>query len=74
MMRYPLDTAQFIEQIHQPIYLIHGTDDKLIRPARAQALVSHAQGKAHIEWVKGAGHTDDALFAYRNQWLKRLLP
>ena len=74
MMRYPLDTAQFIEQIHQPIYLIHGTDDKLIRPARAQALVSHAQGKAHIEWVKGAGHTDDALFTYRNQWLKRLLP
>ncbi len=74
MMRYPLDTTQFIMQMHQSIYLIHGTDDQLIRPARAQALVDHAQGKAHIEWVKGAGHTDDALFMYRNQWLKRLLP
>lgn len=74
MMRYPMDTAQFIKQMHQPIYLIHGTDDKLIHPARAQALVDQAQGKAHIEWVKGAGHTDDALFSYRNQWLKRLLP
>ena len=74
IMRYPLVTAQFIKQIQQPIYLIHGTEDKLIRPARAQALVDASQGKAHIEWVKGAGHTNDALFIYRNQWLKKLLP
>ena len=74
LARYPIETAPFIRQIQQPIYLIHGTEDKLIRPARAQALVDASQGKAHIEWVQGAGHTDDALFNYRNQWLKRLLP
>lgn len=74
LARYPIDTAEFISEIQQPIYLIHGTADKLIRPARAKALVDASQGKAHIEWVQGAGHTDDALFIYRNQWLKKLLP
>ena len=74
LARYPIETAPFINKMHQPIYLIHGTADQLIRPARAQALVSASKGKVHIEWVKGAGHTDDALFNYRNQWLKKLLP
>jgi uncharacterized protein len=74
LARYPIETASFINQISQPIYLIHGTADTLIRPARAQALVDASKGKARIEWVTGAGHTDDALFIYRNQWLKKLLP
>ena len=74
LARYPIDTAEFVNKMQQPIYLIHGTADKLIRPVRAQALVDASQGKAHIEWVQGAGHTDNALFIYRNQWLKRLLP
>ena len=74
LARYPIDTAPFINHISQPIYLIHGTADKLIRPARAQALVDASQGKVHLEWVQGAGHADDALFIYRNQWLKKLLP
>ena len=74
LARYPIDTAEFVNKMQQPIYLIHGTADKLIRPARAQALVHASQGKAHIEWVQGAGHAEDKLFNYRNQWLKRLLP
>ena len=74
LARYPIDTTPFVSQIKQPIYLIHGAEDKLIRPARAQALVDASQGKVHIEWVQGTGHADDALFIYRNQWLKKLLP
>ncbi len=74
LARYPINTSAWVQAIKQPIYLIHGTADKLILPARAQALVSASKGKAKIEWVTGAGHTDDALFIYRNQWLKRLLP
>ena len=74
LARYPIYTAPFIKQISQSIYLIHGTADKLIRPARAQALRDASQGKVHLEWVQGAGHADDALFIYRNQWLKKLLP
>lgn len=74
IMRYPLDTQQWLDAIKAPIYLIHGNMDKLIHPARAQQLVENAKGKAKIEWVKNTGHTGDSLWLYRNQWLKRLLP
>jgi uncharacterized protein len=74
LMRYPLDTAAWVNAIKQPIYLIHGEDDQLIRPEHASALVNKSNGKVKVEWVKHAGHTDDRLFIYRNQWLKKLLP
>jgi len=74
IMRYPLDTQGWIETIKQPIYMIHGAADKLIHPSRAKQLVANAKGNAKIELVKNTGHTDDSLWIYRNQWLKRLLP
>jgi uncharacterized protein len=74
LMRYPMQTQTWIAAIKQPIYVIHGTQDQLIAPQRAQALVQKSQAKINIEWVQNAGHTDDALFLYRNQWLKKLLP
>jgi len=74
LLRYPMQTTNWLDAIHQPIYLIHGEQDMLIRPERAQSLAQNANGKAKIEWVKKAGHADDVLFAYRNSWLKRLLP
>ncbi len=74
LLRYPMKTKQWLDRIQQPIYLIHGKQDRLIRPQRAKSLVSHANGNAKIEWVESATHADDRLFAYRNQWLKRLLP
>jgi uncharacterized protein len=74
LLRYPMKTNQWLDAIQQPIYLIHGKQDALIRPERAQSLVKNANGKAKIEWVDNAGHADDTLFAYRNRWLKRLLP
>jgi predicted esterase len=73
-LSYPLDTKKWINAIKQPIYLIHGSSDKLIRPSRAKQLVENAKGKAKIEWVKNTGHSEDSLWVYRNQWLKRLLP
>lgn len=72
IFRYPMKTNQWIAMIKQPIYVIHGTHDHIIRPQHAQSLVE--QSKAKVEWVNNAGHADDSLFAYRNQWLKRLLP
>ncbi len=74
LMRYPLHTQQFVAAIKQPIYVIHGAKDQLIKPARAQGLLTESQHNVKIEWVKSAGHTDDALFIYRNSWLKKLLP
>jgi uncharacterized protein len=74
LLRYPLNTAAWVSAIKQPIYMIHGEDDQLIRPEHAVALANKSNGKVKVEWVKHAGHTDDSLFVYRNQWLKKLLP
>jgi uncharacterized protein len=74
LMRYPMVTQAWVKAIKQPIYVIHGTHDQLITPDRAQSLAAESQGKINIEWVKGAGHTSDSLFVYRNQWLNKLLP
>jgi uncharacterized protein len=74
LMRYPMQTQAWVAATKQPIYIIHGTQDRLITPARAQGLATESQAKINIEWVQNAGHTDDALFFYRNAWLKKLLP
>ncbi len=74
LFRYPMQTEQWVAKINQPIYLMHGRNDRIIKPSNAEALVAKSNGKAHIEWVENAGHANDALFAYRNQWLKQWLP
>lgn len=74
IFRYPMKVNQWVEATKQPIYILHGTHDNLIRPQRVQSLVDQSAGKVKVEWVENAGHADDSLFAYRNQWLKRLLP
>lgn len=74
LLRYPMRTRQWVDKIQQTIYLIHGKQDNLILPIRAQSLVQHANGKVKVEWVQKAGHADNTLFSYRNHWLKRLLP
>jgi len=74
LIRYPMSTQVWVNQIKQPIYAIHGDQDTLIKPSRAMSLAQNSHGKIKIEWVKGAGHVDDKLFFYRNQWLKKLLP
>jgi len=69
-----MQTKQWVDAIQQPIYLLHGSLDSLIHPERAQSLISTANGKAEIEWVKDARHASDTLFAHRNNWLKQRLP
>lgn len=70
--KYPMETKNWIEAIKQPIYLIHGTQDKVILPKRAKSLTINPNVK--LEWVENAAHASNNLFEYRNQWLKRLLP
>ncbi len=74
LIRYPLETEQWVKEIHEPIYMIHGLKDKLILPERARMLVKNAKGKVKVEWVENASHASSDLFEYRNQWLQRLLP
>jgi pimeloyl-ACP methyl ester carboxylesterase len=74
LIRYPMNTASWLASIKQPVYFIHGAQDTLIRPARAQALIQKVKGIFKLELVANAGHTDNYLYEYRNQWLKKLLP
>ena len=74
LMRYPLHAQHLVAAIKQPIYAMHGMQDTLIKPQRAQELAAAAKGKIKIEWVQNAGHAEDNLFLYRNRWLKKLLP
>ena len=74
LMRYPMQTNVWVTDIKQPIFAMHGMQDQLIAPQHLQYLASESQTKIKVEWVKNAGHADDALFLYRNQWLKKLLP
>lgn len=74
LLRYPMQTQGWVAAIQQPIYLLHGSADTLIRPARAQALVREADGKAHLKLIEDAGHAGETLFICRSHWLKRLLP
>jgi uncharacterized protein len=74
LMRYPMQTQAWVAAIKQPIYVIHGAQDQLITPQRLETMTSRSQTKVKVEWVKNAGHADDTLFLYRNQWLKKLLP
>lgn len=74
LIRYPLQTEQWVKKIQKPIYIIHGRKDNLILPERARMLVKNAKGKVKVEWVENAEHAGSSLFEYRNNWLKRLLP
>jgi uncharacterized protein len=74
ILSYPLDTQPWLDNITQPIFLIHGDSDRLIPPQHASRLVNNAHGKAQIEWVKQTGHAQPSLWMYRNEWLKRHLP
>ncbi len=74
LIRYPLETEQWVKKIQQPIYVIHGLKDSLILPERARMLVENAKGKVKVEWVENAEHASSNLFEYRDSWLKRLLP
>jgi uncharacterized protein len=74
LIRYPLETEQWVKKIQQPIYMIHGLKDSLILPERARMLVKNAKGKVKVEWVENAEHASRNLFEYRDSWLKRHLP
>jgi alpha-beta hydrolase superfamily lysophospholipase len=68
IMRYPLASTQWINQVKAPIYAIHGMADTLIKPERAATLFKQIKQKIHVEWVKNAGHNVDATDEF-DYWL-----
>jgi fermentation-respiration switch protein FrsA (DUF1100 family) len=47
-----------IGQIHVPVFVIHGTTDRVIAPWHGQTLYRRANSPKRSYWVEGAGHDD----------------
>jgi len=73
LIRYPLQADEWISRVKIPVHAIHGLQDTLIAPERAQLLMQHAGNNADITWVENAGHRASELFAASPQWLEQHL-
>jgi len=47
-----------IKNVSCPVYIIHGTKDRVVPPRNGAALYSRVKGPGDILWVDGAGHND----------------
>ncbi len=57
VLRYPLDTAAVLPQVKTPVWLLHGTQDRLIGIEHARRLAPLA-AQARLVEIEGAGHND----------------
>lgn len=57
ILNYPIRTDQYIQNIKCPIYIIHGTDDKLI-PYRHALKLSQLNKRSHLIRVPKGGHNN----------------
>ncbi len=73
LLRYKLRTDQYIRLIRFPVFILHGTKDRLIPHNQSEMLV-----KENPEWtclisIKGAGHNNLPDFAAYHEWLYDVL-
>lgn len=57
LLNYHIRTDQFIRNIKCPIFIIHGTSDKLI-PYRHALKLSQLNKRSHLIRIKGGGHNN----------------
>lgn len=57
ILNYPIRTDRFIQNVKCPIFIIHGTDDKLI-PYRHALKLSKLNKRTHLIRIKGGGHNN----------------
>lgn len=55
VLKYQIRTDQYIQNVKSPIYILHGTHDKLI-PIRHAIKLANLNPKAHLIKIKGGGH------------------
>ena len=58
LLRYQIRTDQFIRQVQAPIYIIHGTKDRLIPISDSKRLRALAPHAIQLIEVAGAGHNN----------------
>ncbi len=57
-----------IQQVHCPVLVIHGTEDKIIPPWHGRKLFEAAPEPKRNFWVKEAGHNDIAMIGGEQYW------
>lgn len=72
VLRYPLKTNELLPQIHAPILLLHGTEDKLISIEHSRRLVK-LNPQARLVEIEGANHGDIHNFDAYTDTLKQTL-
>ena len=72
LIKYPMLSKEWINQVKAPIYVIHGTIDGVIRPERVTELLMNAP-VALIKWVPGANHLNYTTSMIYTEWLNDAL-
>ena len=73
LQRYKIRTDQYIKLIKFPVFILHGTKDRLIPHKQSEMLL-----KVNPEWtrlisIEGAGHNNLPDFAAYHEWLYDIL-
>ena len=69
LMRFELNNLEWVQQSMAPVYIIHGTRDKLIPYRMAQQV---AQSNGQLFTISGAGHNDLANFEAYHESLRKI--
>jgi uncharacterized protein len=72
ILRYPLDTAHYLEQIQNPVMIIHGDQDTIIPLEHSQRLTTVSENASLIT-IPGAMHDDIHNFKKYDATLRQAL-
>lgn len=73
LLKYPLQSDEWINKVHCPIYLFHGTQDGVIPYDSSERLQPYNRALTHLITIAGGGHTDLAEFAAYQTALDEIL-
>jgi pimeloyl-ACP methyl ester carboxylesterase len=73
LSRYPISTYQYLRDLHNPVYAIHGTDDQVIPIASPRRFLDLGLTVFSFTEVQGAHHGDLARYKEYDQLLDKIL-
>lgn len=73
LLKYQLRSDEWLNKVHCPIYLFHGTLDGVIPYDSSERLQTHNRALTHLTTIDGGGHTNLADFAAYQTALDEIL-
>ena len=73
LLRYQIRTDRFFKKIESPIFLIHGTKDRLIPYEHSVLLQKIQPGRAQLLTIEGGGHNNLPDYPEYHQYLYDIL-